>query len=96
MCVCVSSKLIFKHADKEDFGSYSVSVTNTEGVSSSYDISAEGRLQDLHVSHSGKLHIITLSVQCRSLPSNESNEGCCFSSMGFSSVSNGYKIIQQC
>lgn len=36
--------MIFKHADKEDFGAYSVSVTNTAGVSSSYDISAEGRV----------------------------------------------------
>ncbi len=40
----LSSKLIFKNADKEDFGTYSVSVTNTEGVSSSYKISAEGRI----------------------------------------------------
>lgn len=39
---CFSSKLIFKNAEKEDFGTYSVSVTNTEGVSSSYTISAEG------------------------------------------------------
>lgn len=38
------SKLIFKNADKEDFGTYSVSVTSTEGVSSSYTISAEGRI----------------------------------------------------
>ncbi|XP_039464592.1 myomesin-2-like isoform X2 [Oreochromis aureus] len=35
------SKLIFKNPDKEDFGTYSVSVTNTEGVSSSYTISNE-------------------------------------------------------
>lgn len=37
-----SSKLIFKNADKEDFGVFSVSVTHTEGVSSSYSISSEG------------------------------------------------------
>lgn len=44
ICLHPSSKLIFKNADKEDFGTYSVSVTNTEGVSSSYAISAEGRI----------------------------------------------------
>uniref|UniRef100_A0A3P8P4C2 Myomesin 2a n=1 Tax=Astatotilapia calliptera TaxID=8154 RepID=A0A3P8P4C2_ASTCA len=37
----IHSKLIFKNPDKEDFGTYSVSVTNTEGVSSSYTISNE-------------------------------------------------------
>lgn len=42
VCVC-SSKLIFKNASKEDFGTFSVSVTNTEGVSSSYTVSAEGK-----------------------------------------------------
>ncbi|XP_034044528.1 myomesin-2 [Thalassophryne amazonica] len=36
-----TSKLIFKNPDKEDFGTYCVSVTNTEGVSSSYAISPE-------------------------------------------------------
>ncbi|KAM7406246.1 hypothetical protein PAMP_000634 [Pampus punctatissimus] len=35
------SKLIFKNPDKEDFGTFSVSVTNTTGVSSSYSISSE-------------------------------------------------------
>lgn len=36
--------MIFKNADKEDFGVYSVSVTNTDGVSSSYGISSEGKI----------------------------------------------------
>uniref|UniRef100_A0A674PR58 Myomesin 2 n=1 Tax=Takifugu rubripes TaxID=31033 RepID=A0A674PR58_TAKRU len=36
-----TSKLIFKNAAKEDFGVYSVSVTNSDGASSSYGISAE-------------------------------------------------------
>lgn len=44
-----SSKLIFKNADKEDFGTYSVSVTSTEGVSSSYCISAEGKILPIAV-----------------------------------------------
>ncbi|CAG5854562.1 unnamed protein product [Menidia menidia] len=35
------SKLIFKNPDKEDFGTFSVSVSNTEGVSSSHTITAE-------------------------------------------------------
>uniref|UniRef100_A0A672FNF5 Myomesin-2-like n=1 Tax=Salarias fasciatus TaxID=181472 RepID=A0A672FNF5_SALFA len=38
------SKLIFKNPDKEDFGTFSVSVTNTTGVSSSYTITTEGRI----------------------------------------------------
>lgn len=41
--------MIFKHADKEDFGTYSVSVTNTEGVSASYDISAEGSVASITI-----------------------------------------------
>lgn len=46
VCLCLhpSSKLIFTNADKEDFGTYSVSVTNTEGVSSSHTITAEGMI----------------------------------------------------
>jgi len=39
-----SSKLIFKNPDKEDFGTFSVSVSNTDGVSSSYKIRAEGKI----------------------------------------------------
>ncbi|XP_042277914.1 M-protein, striated muscle [Thunnus maccoyii] len=35
------SKLIFKNPDKEDFGTFSVAVSNTAGVSSSYSISSE-------------------------------------------------------
>lgn len=37
-----SSKLIFKNPDKDDFGTFSVAVTNTSGISSSYSITAEG------------------------------------------------------
>ncbi|XP_076003092.1 M-protein, striated muscle [Genypterus blacodes] len=36
-----TTKLIFKNANMEDFGTFSVGVTNTDGVSSSYTISAE-------------------------------------------------------
>lgn len=39
-----SSKLIFKNPDKEDIGTFSVSVTNTDGVSSSYTVTSEGRI----------------------------------------------------
>ncbi|XP_065327908.1 myomesin-2-like [Pelmatolapia mariae] len=45
------SKLIFKNPDKEDFGTYSVSVTNTEGVSSSYTISNEELVKMLVLSY---------------------------------------------
>lgn len=37
-----SSTLVFKNPDKEDLGTFSVSVTNTDGASASYKISAEG------------------------------------------------------
>uniref|UniRef100_A0A674F2I6 Myomesin 2 n=1 Tax=Salmo trutta TaxID=8032 RepID=A0A674F2I6_SALTR len=38
-----TSKLIFKHPDQGDVGCFSVSVTNTDGVSASHEIHAEGR-----------------------------------------------------
>ncbi|XP_074469507.1 myomesin-2 isoform X3 [Sebastes fasciatus] len=58
-----SSKLIFKHADKEDFGTYSVSVTNTEGVSSSHTISAEELAKMLALSYDIRHPIIPLKSE---------------------------------
>ncbi|XP_075966390.1 myomesin-2 [Anarhichas minor] len=57
------SKLIFEHADKEDFGTYSVSVTNTEGVSSSYAISAEELTKMLALSYDIRHPIIPLKSE---------------------------------
>uniref|UniRef100_A0A8C2WV73 Myomesin 2 n=1 Tax=Cyclopterus lumpus TaxID=8103 RepID=A0A8C2WV73_CYCLU len=57
------SKLIFKNADKEDFGTYSVSVTNTEGVSSSYSISAEELTKMLALSYDIRHPIIPLKSE---------------------------------
>uniref|UniRef100_A0A8P4GGF0 Myomesin-2 n=1 Tax=Dicentrarchus labrax TaxID=13489 RepID=A0A8P4GGF0_DICLA len=57
------SKLIFKNADKEDFGTYSVSVTNTEGVSSSYKISAEELAKMLALSYDIRHPIIPLKSE---------------------------------
>uniref|UniRef100_A0A7N6AFD6 Myomesin 2a n=1 Tax=Anabas testudineus TaxID=64144 RepID=A0A7N6AFD6_ANATE len=57
------SKLIFKTADKEDFGTYSVSVTNTEGVSSSYTISAEELAKMLALSYDIRHPIIPLKSE---------------------------------
>ena len=37
-----SSKLYFKNLDKEDLGTYSVSVSDTDGVSSSFVLEEEG------------------------------------------------------
>uniref|UniRef100_A0A3B4VF65 Myomesin 2 n=1 Tax=Seriola dumerili TaxID=41447 RepID=A0A3B4VF65_SERDU len=57
------SKLIFKNADKEDFGTYSVSVTNTDGVSSSYKISAEELAKMLALSYDIRHPIIPLKSE---------------------------------
>uniref|UniRef100_A0AAQ4RGL0 Myomesin 2a n=1 Tax=Gasterosteus aculeatus aculeatus TaxID=481459 RepID=A0AAQ4RGL0_GASAC len=57
------SKLIFKNAEKEDFGTYSVSVTNTEGVSSSYTISAEELAKMLELSYDIRHPIIPLKSE---------------------------------
>uniref|UniRef100_A0A8C9ZCQ3 Myomesin 2 n=1 Tax=Sander lucioperca TaxID=283035 RepID=A0A8C9ZCQ3_SANLU len=57
------SKLIFKNAEKEDFGTYSVSVTNTEGVSSSYTISAEELAKMLALSYDIRHPIIPLKSE---------------------------------
>ncbi|XP_053295212.1 myomesin-2 [Pleuronectes platessa] len=58
-----SSKLIFKNADKEDFGTYSVSVTSTEGISSSYTISAEELAKMLALSYDIRHPIIPLKSE---------------------------------
>lgn len=57
------SKLIFKNADKEDFGTYSVSVTNTAGVSSSYSISSEELAKMLALSYDIRHPIIPLKTE---------------------------------
>ncbi|KAG7482100.1 hypothetical protein JOB18_013030 [Solea senegalensis] len=57
------SKLIFKHADKDDFGTYSVSVTNTEGVSSSYTITTEELAKMLALSYEIRHPIIPLKSE---------------------------------
>uniref|UniRef100_A0A3Q4GHK3 Myomesin 2 n=1 Tax=Neolamprologus brichardi TaxID=32507 RepID=A0A3Q4GHK3_NEOBR len=57
------SKLIFKNADKEDFGTYSVSVTNTEGVSSSYTISNEELAKMLALSYDIRHPVIPLKSE---------------------------------
>uniref|UniRef100_A0A4W6CN83 Myomesin 2 n=1 Tax=Lates calcarifer TaxID=8187 RepID=A0A4W6CN83_LATCA len=58
-----NSKMIFKNPDKEDFGTYSVSVTNTEGVSSSYTISAEELQKMLALSYDIRHPIIPLKSE---------------------------------
>nr|XP_033495446.1 myomesin-2 isoform X1 [Epinephelus lanceolatus] len=57
------SKLIFKSAEKEDFGTYSVSVTHTEGVSSSYTITAEELAKMLALSYDIRHPIIPLKSE---------------------------------
>ncbi|XP_061600515.1 M-protein, striated muscle isoform X1 [Cololabis saira] len=57
------SKLIFTHPDKEDFGTYSVSVTDTEGVSSSFTISTEELKKMLTLSHDIRHPVIPLKSE---------------------------------
>ncbi|XP_068614382.1 myomesin-2-like [Brachionichthys hirsutus] len=57
------SKMIFKNADKEDFGTYSASVTNTDGVSSSYSISPEELAKMLELSYDIRHPIIPLKSE---------------------------------
>uniref|UniRef100_A0A671Y565 Myomesin 2 n=1 Tax=Sparus aurata TaxID=8175 RepID=A0A671Y565_SPAAU len=57
------SKMIFTNADKEDFGTYSVSVTNTEGVSSSHTITAEELAKMLALSYEIRHPIIPLKSE---------------------------------
>ncbi|XP_030270887.1 myomesin-2 isoform X1 [Sparus aurata] len=58
-----TSKMIFTNADKEDFGTYSVSVTNTEGVSSSHTITAEELAKMLALSYEIRHPIIPLKSE---------------------------------
>uniref|UniRef100_A0AAX7UIJ2 Myomesin 2a n=1 Tax=Astatotilapia calliptera TaxID=8154 RepID=A0AAX7UIJ2_ASTCA len=58
-----SKGLIFKNPDKEDFGTYSVSVTNTEGVSSSYTISNEELVKMLALSYDIRHPVIPLKSE---------------------------------
>lgn len=48
--VLSSSKLTFVNAEKEDLGVYSVAVTDTDGVSSSYSVNEEGQRLGLNIS----------------------------------------------
>ncbi|KAF3686335.1 Myomesin-2 165 kDa connectin-associated protein [Channa argus] len=57
------SKLIFQSPDKEDFGTFSVSVTSTEGVSSSYTISSEELAKMLALSYDIRHPIIPLKSE---------------------------------
>ncbi|KAM7423966.1 hypothetical protein PAMA_000363 [Pampus argenteus] len=57
------SKLIFKNPDKEDFGTFSVSVTNTTGVSSSYSISSEELVKMLALSYDIRHPVIPLKSE---------------------------------
>uniref|UniRef100_A0A3B3D3C5 Myomesin-2-like n=1 Tax=Oryzias melastigma TaxID=30732 RepID=A0A3B3D3C5_ORYME len=57
------SKLIFKSPDKDDVGTYSVSVTNTDGVSSSYTITSEELAKMLALSHDIRHPIIPLKTE---------------------------------
>uniref|UniRef100_A0A3P8W2B0 Myomesin-2 n=1 Tax=Cynoglossus semilaevis TaxID=244447 RepID=A0A3P8W2B0_CYNSE len=57
------SKLIFKNPDKDDFGTFSVAVTNTSGISSSYSITAEELVKMLALSHDIRHPIIPLKSE---------------------------------
>jgi len=57
------SKLVFTSAEKEDFGTYSVSVTNTAGVSSSHTITAEALEKMLALSYDIRHPIIPLKTE---------------------------------
>ncbi|XP_054892557.1 myomesin-2 [Poeciliopsis prolifica] len=57
------SQLIFKNPDKEDAGTYSVSVTSTNGVSSSYTISTEELEKMLALSYDIRHPIIPLKSE---------------------------------
>ncbi|CAN9506983.1 unnamed protein product [Ophioblennius macclurei] len=57
------SKLVFKNADKEDFGTFSVSVTNTTGVSSSYTITTEELTKMLALSYDIRHPVIPLKSE---------------------------------
>ncbi|XP_010887247.2 myomesin-2 isoform X1 [Esox lucius] len=58
-----TSKLIFKHPDKEDVGCFSVAVTNTDGVSASHEIHAEVLEKMLAKSYGIRHPVIPLKTQ---------------------------------
>lgn len=47
MVVSHSSRLTFTNPDKDDLGRYSVVVTDTDGVSSSYTLTEDGKTHKL-------------------------------------------------
>ncbi|KAF5904978.1 myomesin-2, partial [Clarias magur] len=57
------STLFFKNPDMEDVGTYSVSVTNTDGASASYAISSEEMKKMLALSHDIRHPIIPLKTE---------------------------------
>ncbi|MCI4376782.1 hypothetical protein PGIGA_G00192200 [Pangasianodon gigas] len=57
------STLLFKNPEKEDVGTYSVSVTNTDGASASYKISSEELQKMLALSHDIRHPIIPLKTE---------------------------------
>lgn len=57
------SKLVFKNADKEDIGTFSVFVTNTTGVSSSYTITTEEMTKMLALSYDIRHPVIPLKSE---------------------------------
>ncbi|XP_030626963.1 myomesin-2 [Chanos chanos] len=57
------STLLFKNPDKEDVGTFSVSVTHTDGVSASYGISAEELQKMLTLSQEIRHPIIPLKTE---------------------------------
>uniref|UniRef100_A0A8C7MW87 Myomesin 2 n=1 Tax=Oncorhynchus kisutch TaxID=8019 RepID=A0A8C7MW87_ONCKI len=58
-----TSKLIFKHPDQGDVGCFSVSVTNTDGVSASHEIHAEELEKMLAKSYGIRHPVIPLKTQ---------------------------------
>uniref|UniRef100_A0A8C1QYP2 Myomesin 2a n=1 Tax=Cyprinus carpio TaxID=7962 RepID=A0A8C1QYP2_CYPCA len=62
-CVLSSSKLTFVNAEKEDLGIYSVAVTDTDGVSSSYSVNEEELKKMLDLSYNIKHPIVPLKTE---------------------------------
>ncbi|XP_056105406.1 myomesin-2 [Rhinichthys klamathensis goyatoka] len=58
-----NSTLVFKNPDKEDLGTFSVSVTHTDGASASYKISAEELEKMLALSYDIRNPIIPLKTE---------------------------------
>lgn len=51
-CVFHSSRLTFTNPDKDDLGRYSVVVTDTDGVSSSYTLTEDGKTKFINFKYS--------------------------------------------